>query len=97
MTAEEVTLSKNPDISGDVVYLFEFKINRGSHQEFDVEISDVDVQEIKNLVYDEDGSPVMMNEANKQKFTQTAYNHFWRRLVNAAEDKVIDKVRLGSW
>jgi hypothetical protein len=94
MKEEEVILSKDPEIIGDVVYRFDWSIT-GPPDDYDVVIEDVDVDQIKNPFYNEDGSPVMMNEADKQKFTQTAYDHFWKKVFNRAEDRVRDKVNWG--
>lgn len=94
MTAEDVVISEIPEIIGNVVYRFGFRMI-GSQQNFEVEITTVDVEDIKNPVY-EDGSPVMMNEADRQKFTQTAYNYFWKKLVDKAEEKAMSRVQWGA-
>jgi hypothetical protein len=94
MTADEVTLSDHPEIMGDVVYRFDFRAV-GSPRDLEVEITDVEVEDIKNPVYDEDGNQMILSEDDKQKFIPRAYQYFWKRLLDHAEKKALDHIQWG--
>jgi hypothetical protein len=94
MTQDEVTLNKEPSIIGDVTYRFDFEVTRNMG-ELEVSITAVEVEDLENVIYWEDGSPVVLNADNKQKFIQRAQDLFWKKGVHDAEDMVTDKVRLG--
>ena len=95
MTGAEVVLSDHPSIMGDVVYRVGFKLT-GRSQDFEVEITDVAVEDIKNPVYDENGNPVILSEDDKTKFETTAYEYFWKHLTKKAEDKAVDQIQMGG-
>jgi hypothetical protein len=94
MTQDEVKLSKDPWILGDVTYRFDFEVTRHMG-ELEVSITGVDVEDLDNVIYWEDGSPVMLNADNKQKFIDAAEALFWNKGIYDAEDMVTDKVNLG--
>jgi hypothetical protein len=95
MTAIDVVLLSHPEIMGEVVYLFGFKV-LGIREDFEIEITDVEVKEIKNPVYNEDGNPVMVSEFDKQKFSTQASEYFWKNLIPTAISSAMDRVQSGS-
>jgi hypothetical protein len=94
MKEDDVTLYVDPDIMGTVEYRFGFKM-LGSRENFEVEITHVDVGDIKSPVYSDDGSPVMVDESDKQKFIMNAYKYFWRNLLGKAKNTAMDQVQGG--
>ena len=95
ITAEDVVFSKDPEIMGEVVYRFEWRATGSSH-DFEIEITGVEVEEIKSLIYNEDGSPVAMNVADKEKFTQIADKYFWDHVAGKAEAKAMERAEWGQ-
>ena len=93
MTEEGMTLSENPLIEGDVEYRFNFNMI-GSPRDFEVEITSVDVTDIKNVT-SEEGTPMALSADKRYGLMGNAYDYFWKHLESKAENAAIERVRWG--